>query len=716
MAVYTFTGASQTTPTFNPAVDSVVLGVPTSSITNFTQVGSNVQVSTTSGTLTLTGVTLAALASTNFSAQGGGQVLIGDNTNATTNDAFPNTITGGAGNDIILGLGAGDTITTGEGANLVFGGNGQTDTADGSDLISAGTGADTIYGNAGNDTIQGTGAVANTGSDVIYGGLGTDTINSSLLAGDVTSIYGGGGFTDTVDGADAITIASNAGTLFVTGNAGDDVIRLNAQAVGSASVYGGLGNDNIGVTTTGGNALIAGQAGTDTINYQGGAQSNTTIFGGSAITDSTDVADTINATVAGGNATIYSNGGGDTLGLTLSAASRTTVYSGVGADNISINIQGVDAATASSVTIFGGSDSDVISVTGGNEFYNAVIFGGSGIFDSADTADTIIGGAGNEIIYGNGGNDVITTGAGIDQVFGGAGNDTINALTSGNLTVADRIDGNEGSDVLNFLGTGGAATQLNGVTNIETINVTGSAVTVTSLDSLVSSAQTLVLNAGAVTTSFVFDGAAETDGSFNITGSTAAADTITGGSLADTIVGGAGGGSLAGGAGNDLISGGSGVETITGGTGIDSMTGGAGADTFVFAAGATGTPSTTNFDVITDFNNSGDADVIDFTAALTVNATTTAAVAGTAAISNTGLASFNAADVTFAQQLAAVSNAVNAGTNVSGEYAIFNNGGSAYLFVSDGVAGLTANDVLIQLTGVTATVGGTDAAGNITIA
>ncbi|MGC6531350.1 MAG: calcium-binding protein, partial [Candidatus Puniceispirillaceae bacterium] len=45
--------------------------------------------------------------------------------------------------------------------------------------------------------------------------------------------------------------------------------------------------------------------------------------------------------------------------------------------------------------------------------------------DAGDTADTLVGTAAAEIIYGYGGDDTITTNGGIDVVIGGAGDDTI---------------------------------------------------------------------------------------------------------------------------------------------------------------------------------------------------------------------------------------------------------------------------------------------------
>lgn len=69
--------------------------------------------------------------------------------------------------------------------------------------------------------------------------------------------------------------------------------------------------------------------------------------------------------------------------------------------------------------------------------------GKNGIEGPGDTADVIHGGAGDDIIFGQGGNDAIDAGPGRDIVFAGSGNDCIM------FDPEDRfIDGGSGIDVL----------------------------------------------------------------------------------------------------------------------------------------------------------------------------------------------------------------------------------------------------------------------------
>jgi S-layer protein len=149
------------------------------------------------------------------------------------------------------------------------------------------------------------------------------------------------------------------------------------------------------------------------------------------------------------------------------------------------------------------------------------------------------------------------------------------------------------------------------------------------------------------------------------------------------------------------------ADTITGGTGADTMTGGGTvANTFVFAAGASGAPSSTNFDTITDFTAVA-ANVISRGAQLVLGSTANAggAVAGSAKIGNAnGVAAvFHADDNTLALKIVAVEAGLSGATNTNHEVAIFVDSGSTYVFIADGVAGVGANDVLIKLTGVTGT-------------
>jgi hypothetical protein len=145
-----------------------------------------------------------------------------------------------------------------------------------------------------------------------------------------------------------------------------------------------------------------------------------------------------------------------------------------------------------------------------------------------------------------------------------------------------------------------------------------------------------------------------------------------------------------GGLGADIIFGTDYADVIIGGAGVDDLTGGAGNDTFMVSAASSN-------DNILDF---AAGDIIDFTSAVTIvtNATASAEVAS---ISAAGLASFDAADDTLDEMIAAVANAINQGGNAAaGQAAMFKFGSDSYVFISDGTDGLQSTDTLIKLVGL----------------
>ena len=202
----------------------------------------------------------------------------------------------------------------------------------------------------------------------------------------------------------------------------------------------------------------------------------------------------------------------------------------------------------------------------------------------------------------------------------------------------------------------------------------------------------------------------------NVTGNAAGADEIYGGSGADT---------LSGNGGADIIIGRGGSDLITGGTGADTMTGGAGNDTFVVnsgdsapAIGGTGNAGTiSGYDVITDFDPTADKLTLGGTPFAAANSaifdgnnsslTIGGAAVGRHAITN-GIISFytdasnTALTVATTSDLAAVvqylraNDLGNAGVTVA-----FYGLGNTYVYEQVGAAPDAANDILVQLSGVT---------------
>ena len=173
----------------------------------------------------------------------------------------------------------------------------------------------------------------------------------------------------------------------------------------------------------------------------------------------------------------------------------------------------------------------------------------------------------------------------------------------------------------------------------------------------------------------------------------------------EDAIGGSGNDELVGSHLGNALKGGGGMDHLDGGRGADSLTGGAESDTFVFSALDSG--QAIGFDVIMDYSKGqrGTGDVIDYTVALTPGGSTLPATSSEAFIkSDTGVATFASnSGTTIADALADVAARLTAAGDSTGEFAFFqvNRQGDYYIFISDGTAGISSNDVVIQLVGVT---------------
>ncbi len=283
-------------------------------------------------------------------------------------------------------------------------------------------------------------------------------------------------------------------------------------------------------------------------------------------------------------------------------------------------------------------------------------------------------------VTGGGGADIIN----LDSNVGGTGS-TLNL----GLTAGDRV---------NWTGTANGA--VGGVDGV-VINQSGGVLlgTANGTHVFTTNATSTVHNVGTSTTGVEIvdiSGMTYNSSVINLAAMTNAV-TVIGGNQADVITGSNG---------NDTINGGAGNDTITGGAGADVLTGGAGTNAFVFAAGDSGQTATT-LDTITDWAVGTNS--IDFGATvLTADAGT--GLAGTTSVNAAGLVTSTAYNnlAGFLADLGSSSTAT-AGTSL-----VFSDGANSYLFISDGVAGLGANDVLIELQGVNATAGLTFTGGDIT--
>jgi Ca2+-binding RTX toxin-like protein len=444
---------------------------------------------------TLTGVRLAELTGSNFIFFAS-SAIIGENTHsapaigetiATFDDTAQN-ITGGANDELILGLGGDDIIDSGSGNDYI---NGNA----GNDRLVGGDGNDTVRGGQGNDTITlGSGlndSNGNLGDDVITGDAGAEL----LRGGQGNDTISGGGGADTLRGNlgdDSLTLASGINqTAIAEGNEGNDTINASGAAAGTfLSINGNAGNDS-----------IIGSGGNDSVH---GGQDNDVIAGGlGADTLQGDIGDDTLRGAEGddvlrgnaGNDVLIGNAGDDQMfggvgddmfmiDLTENDTEVNSVNGGEGVDTLSLttaiigvtplnvtNVTGVEVlqTPAGSVTLTdafmvgtdhgtveisanstAGGETIAVNVSAVSAIYSVTLsHTGSDIFQLTGSADrvllkgglTVSGSVGNDTIIGDSGADSITSGIGRDSLTGGAGADVfvIGATDSNAINGVDII-------------------------------------------------------------------------------------------------------------------------------------------------------------------------------------------------------------------------------------------------------------------------------------
>jgi Ca2+-binding RTX toxin-like protein len=343
------------------------------------------------------------------------------------------------------------------------------------------------------------------------------------------------------------TVLVSSGTLeFDSAMNGTGTVTVNA---GAAFVL------NASFTSTANNVNIAGGSGH--VSLTGGTGNDTFLFGGNFA-----ASDFVDGT--GGNDVLGLNGD-YSLGLTLGSASVQnieTLLLGAG-HNYAITAQNSLVQAGQVLAVDG-------SALGSG---NALTFNGAA---ESDGTFVFFGGAGSDALTGGKGGDVFNLAmGGNDQVAGAAGADTFNMGVA--LTAADAIDGGVGFDIVVLNGDYSAGLTLGAATlvDIETLGLAaGHNYKLTTNDGNVAAGQALAIDGSALGAAdkLTFNGAAETDGRFIITGG-AANDALTGGALNDVFNLAAGGSDIAGGGqGNDTFNLGSAFNTgdrIDGGLGGD---------------------------------------------------------------------------------------------------------------------------------------------------
>lgn len=478
---------------------------------------------------------------------GGNDIITGgDNLNFIYGGDGDDTITGGNGTNIIRGENGNDVIHDGSGDSYLDGGEGDDKIygGDGNDIIIGGDGSDELHGENGDDIIAG-----NAGNDTLYGEDGNDTLYAD--AGD-DELHGGNG-NDSLFGGD--------GDDILYGDDGDDYLEAGN---GTDTLYGGIGNDT----------FVGGEG----INYMYGEDGDDTFYGGNALNymyggDGDD-------NFTGGELADYIEGGSgnDTMN---GGNGNNEMYGGDGDDYI-----------------YGGNDDDYIEGENGDDH----LYGGNGV-------NTIYGGAGNDIIYSGENGSFLYGGDGDDQIFAGGGADILDG-GAGN----DYLQGDHGGDTYIF-GFGYDMDTINASSDLNKIIIHG--YTTADMHNTRMANNDLMIDFGENTGdrliiqgffnfnsncdfNFIFDDGTvlgqydiqaisapiygtDADEWLSVQGNDSGIIHAGGGN--DGLSGGSGNDELYGEDGDDALYGNDGNDILDGGTGNDSLNGGNGEDTYIFAKG-----------------------------------------------------------------------------------------------------------------------------------
>jgi Ca2+-binding RTX toxin-like protein len=280
--------------------------------------------------------------------------------------AYAVTLTGTAGDDVLTGTEGDDRI----------------DARAGDDTLNGLGGHDLLYGEFGDDTLDGGDGPDNlgggTGADLLKGGYGPDRLNVS--DGDVA--YGG---------PQHDYVVARNGTFVVHGGPGPD--RVYGSGTGAQSLFGDGGGDHIEVRQQQDpNTRLLGGPGNDEVyafdDIEDGA-ARIALLSGGAGDDS-----------VGGEATVLSGGSGD--------------------DNLATypNHLGVPR------TVFCGDGLDFVSSSARDDVFDEDCETVQ-LFLNVYDGGTLVGTRYNDIVYGDFGDETISTLAGDDEVYAGYGSDTV---------------------------------------------------------------------------------------------------------------------------------------------------------------------------------------------------------------------------------------------------------------------------------------------------
>jgi Ca2+-binding RTX toxin-like protein len=484
--------------------------------------------------------------------------------------------------------------------------------AQGDDFAIGYNGADKVYGGAGGDVITANGAFSN--ADIVDGGAGDDVLylrgdysaGLSISATAMTSVETLGLLGDFVFALSVADGSVAAGQeLYVSGGditgSGHLIFNGAAETDGSFSIVDSIGDDNLSgganadtfIMSGGGDDILLGLAGDDQFRMKGNLDALDQIYGGTGddevnldgdysagvVFDEFTINSVEQLTVAAGNDYVITFHDAN-----VGPGKQLLVWSsGLGAgDTVLFN---GSAETDGSFKLVGGAGTDNFSGGMGDDVFSGGP-GGSDVFIGRGGNDEGYGGNGNDSFSGDAGDDYFDgSQGGNDLIYGGDNDDAVSFFNA--FTTSDFVDGGAGNDRMYFYGSFAGGLTLSGATiqNVEFVTLgDGFSYNVTTTNSLVAAGATMAFNTyySLAGQNFIFNGSAETDGHFELTGGDGN-DQLTGGSKADHF--------FLNRAGNDVMNGGGGDDLFSvssGFTAADKLNGGAGVDSVYFGVSVGG--------------------------------------------------------------------------------------------------------------------------------
>ena len=469
-------------------------------------------------------------------------------------------------------------------------------------------------------------------------------------------------------GATALAVVEHGGQSYVIAGGGDDGVSIyqilpggQFLALAHLADTAAMGLSDVSAivarsTSTGIEIFVgsSSETGITQLRYDPGpaGQTMTATAAGSTLTGGTNsdvmVGAAGNDRLSGGNGndilldgagsdTLTGGSGADTFVLTADGLTDTISDFTLGTDKLDLScwtmLRGLSQlmmmATPTGMTITFGAEVLVVnSSTGGS--INPAALTEADVLNLSRIAVTIpdivapprsiTGTPGNDILYGESGDDTLDGSFGYDRLYGGDGSDVVIGGNGG-----DRLDGGSGADYM----LGGGGHDIYVIDNIADVAQEDLAPAETGgLDVLVSSVSYAL--AGNTETLLLL-------GTANLSGNGRDGP-------ADALIGNSGSNVLTGMAGNDGLNGGGGNDTLIGGVGRDWLKGWGGADVFVYQSTADSGVGLYQRDLIDGFERG--QDVVHL---LTIDANTL--VSGDQAFSFIGSGAFGGQGAASAGQL-----------------------------------------------------------------